>query len=166
MEPRSRHPENNCGEAKRGEKGEKNIQASNQHPAANPHRSFPNRIYPRTINLVADFPHHVRTPISTMAQGTVKQKVKTAPKKSVSSTPSSQRRNNSTNKLSRGARPTGPQTGNRVIKPKKAALIKQQQMKKVRSTIARKEKGGQEAYGYCKTEALSRPDNLDRTLSR
>ncbi|KAI5240708.1 hypothetical protein E4T43_05941 [Aureobasidium subglaciale] len=47
-----------------------------------------------------------------MVQGVVKQKVKTEPKK--------------------GARPTGPQTGNRVLKPKKAALIKQNNMKKVR----------------------------------
>lgn len=54
--------------------------------------------------------------------------------------------------------------GNRVIKPKKAALLKQANMKKVRKIWDGMREAEQTADS--RVEALRRPDYLDRALPR
>ncbi|KAI4749141.1 hypothetical protein E4T50_00560 [Aureobasidium sp. EXF-12298] len=83
-----------------------------------------------------------------MAQGTVKQKVKTEPKK--------------------GARPTGPQTGNRVIKPKRAAMLKQENLKKKHSAglITLTERSLAEKAGHLEMLKGGKKDRLEKAKNK
>jgi hypothetical protein len=137
-------------------RGEENVEVTKKHAWQSDQR--------RTNQAIATLSKQLPTSHNiAMAQGTVKQKVKTEPKKSVF--PSTLAQEFATDFfVRRGARPTGPQMGNRVIKPKKAALLKQANMKKVRKSWSGMRKAEQTADP--RVEALRRLDHLDRALSR